>query len=1337
MRIPKIWLILAFSLLSPLLAHAQMGKFYGADAQLSSSYTNQVYLDRDGFIWVPTRNGLNRYDGYQFQLYNKEKYPDMASNYVNCITQDRHGLFYIGMYGAFQTYNGSTFKNVSVKDLRGQVIPVYVTCFVERKSGEVLAGTSGHGLIKVDSPAEAHQLNGDLKEVETINDMIEDRKGLLWIVTAHRGVLVYDGKKVVRRLLGDDAHRFVVRRVCEDRNGVIYIGTFGDGLYRLAGEGFTRVAGTEGKSVISLYCNDSGKLMIGYDGDGVAILDTRTGLMTDNPYYSRSVDLTKAKVASITEDFGGNLWLGMTQKGLFMYPNTFAVFGYMGYKLGPLNTIGQACVLCTLCDSKGRWWIGTDKDGIYQLNPDGKMVRHYNTGVPSIVVTMGEDSQGRIWVGSFQEGCGWIDASGAYHPLPGLQEKGTSAFGFASDRKGNTWIGTLGNGLLRLSSDGQQKFYKMLAQADEDHKANCIANDFISKISLSPDGKRIYAATSMGLSCLDIDKESWTSCFGVNCLLYGNSVRIAKEYGGVVWIGTNDGLYKYDLKTREMKRLTKEDGLSDNSIVSIEQDLKGKLWIGTEHGLNCHDPKTGQTESFFSDNGLQANEFSDGASSITPEGVMLFGGVGGVTWFDPEKIVHNDWKAKVRITSFLINGIPVSTGTKSGSYQVCDTTVIASDRFDLSYRDNSFAIQLSTLTYHNPEHITYLYSINGEEYVRLQPGQNEITFSHLSPGTYRFVVKAERNNQQTQERAFTVVVHHPWWSTWWAYCLYALLIGVLVWYYLRLRNQQEQARLRLQEHIHAEEMGEAKLRFFMNMSHEIRTPMTLIVTPLLSLMKRDKDPERRSVYETIRRNAERILSLINQMMDLRKIDKGMMQMRMQETDLVGFVGELYSLFEHQADARRIHFTYSHADETLPVWIDRKQFDKVIVNILSNAFKFTPVGGQIHIDVAQQDGNARIAISDNGEQIPEDKLQHIFERFYQTTSTVNDSNTGTGIGLDLTRALVELHHGSIEANNLNGKQPKAPGQVIDEGVEFVVTIPLGDDHLKPDEIADDVPEEKLITAELIAEEEEQVPQKPLVASDSSPKIVVAEDDHEIREFLIKELSSDFEVVGCENGREALGKTLKLLPDLVLSDIMMPEMDGNTLCATLKSNPQTNHIPVILLTAKNRDEDQLEGLETGADAYVTKPFNMDILRRTIVNLISTRQHLRLKYGRNDQLEEKVDEIEMKSPDEKLLERVMRVINQNISNSDLSVDSIATEVGISRVHLHRKMKELTGQTPHEFIRRIRLKQAAKLLSAGDINVTEVMYACGFSNAASFSTIFKKYYGMSPREYMQENQK
>ena len=434
---------------------------------------------------------------------------------------------------------------------------------------------------------------------------------------------------------------------------------------------------------------------------------------------------------------------------------------------------------------------------------------------------------------------------------------------------------------------------------------------------------------------------------------------------------------------------------------------------------------------------------------------------------------------------------------------------------------------------------------------------------------------------------------------------------------------------------------------------------------------------------------------------------------------------LSGIFSQQAKSKTIQFEYHYDTDILPVWIDRSNFDKVIVNILSNAFKFTKPGGTVRINLTHDNGHASISFYNDGDKIPEEHLENIFKRFYQLPTVANDRNVGTGIGLDLTRSLVELHHGTIDAHNMeNGV-----------GCEFVVTIPLGNSHLQPDEMISR-PQELTRTDTLLEERYDED-----TASEVNDKlkrrktIVIVEDDDEIRDFLKTEFSTNYDVVTCANGLEGMKEIFTTMPDLVISDIMMPEMDGSVLCSKLKMNPSTDHIPVILLTAKNRDEDQLEGLETGADAYIVKPFNMDILRRTVINLINKVDMLRLKYSRNDLLEEQVDEVQMKSPDEKLLERVMKVINNNIDNSDLSVEYISNEVGISRVHLYRKMKELTGKTPYDFIRNIRLKQAAHLLANNNMNISEVMYACGFNNSASFSTIFKKFYGISPREYMHKH--
>ena len=1315
-------------------ANAQMGKLFDADKQMSSSYTQQIYLDKDGFIWVATRNGLNRYDGYQFRIYKKEGRQDlgMASNYVNCMTQDHNGRFFIGMYGALQIFDGQRFRTVTTYDKEKRKVPCYITCLLERKNGDMLVGTSGHGLLKMKGHREAHQVDGIFAHLNAVQRIMEDRRQHIWLVTDTQGLWRWDGKTITR-FFQEEGLRNNIIDVCEGDNGRVYVATANHGLFRLDGSTPVHIEGTGNRHISVLYFNRRGHLMLGYDGMGLGIYNPQNGRLVDNPYYSREVDLSTAKVYSICEDQNSNVWLGLLQKGIFMQPGHTMGFGYMGPKLGVRNVLGTACITSVTGDSQGWRWTGTDRDGLYVQNEDFQMIKHFKENFPATILGACEDTKGNIWIGSFREGCGWIDRKSlTYHPFKLPQGPDVSIFDVICDRQGRLWMATMGYGLLRVDPEsGSVKAYLQHAKAPDDRKLNSLVNDYLSQLSLSPDGKRIYVSTTMGVCALDIETENWISTFGENCLIYGNAARIAREFDGTLYIGTNDGLICYDLERRKTKRLAIESGLADNGIASIEQDKTGRLWIGTDHGLCCLNPKTGKTNNFFVDNGLQSNEFSDGASWASPTGYLVFAGLGGVTWFNPADVRERQWKADVKLTGFTVNGEPVSKGTMSGVWQVTDTTIIASNRFVLSSSDNTFAVQLSTLTYDNPEHIVYCYRINKEEWVRMPPGVNEITFSHMQPGSYNFCVVAEQNGIPTPERCFEVIIHAPWYRTTFAYLIYILIVLALFLQYRQRRHRKEQDNLRLQQHIHAEEMADAKLRFFMNISHEIRTPMTLIVAPLQSLIKQDDDPHRRGVYETIRRNAERILGLINQMMDLRKIDKGQMQLHMRDTNLVSFINDIYTLFAQQAKNKNILFHFDCDQERIMAWIDRGNFDKIIINILSNAFKFTPTGGEIRITLTTNEKEASISIFDNGEKIPEDKLERIFERFYQTPSSANDRNIGTGIGLDLTRSLVELHHGSIEARN-NADGP---------GCEFTVTIPLGNEHLTPEEmVTNEVEEEE--TTESIIEEEMQQEEEEVATSTDLPKvgrrqkIVVVEDDSEIRSYLTEALSEDYDITDCSNGKEGLAAVLKTMPDLVISDIMMPEMDGTTLCSKIKTNNATNHIPVILLTAKSREEDQLEGLETGADAYIVKPFNMDILRRTIVNLIHSHHTLQLKFGRNDQLEELVEDIKMKSPDEKLLERVMTAINHNLNNADLSVDRIADEVGISRVHLHRKMKELTGQTPHDFIRNIRMKKAASLLSAGDMNVSEVMYACGFSNAASFSTVFKKMYGMSPREYMNEHQ-
>ena len=672
---------------------------------------------------------------------------------------------------------------------------------------------------------------------------------------------------------------------------------------------------------------------------------------------------------------------------------------------------------------------------------------------------------------------------------------------------------------------------------------------------------------------------------------------------------------------------------------------------------------------------------------------------------------------------------------KSGRYDIVTTSVTNSDKFHLSHKDNSFSIELSAMEFYSPERISYSYTFNSNTWVNLQSGVNRISFSELTPGIYHFQVKARDYNSYSEIKKLTIIISPPWYVSWWAktrYCLTAVIITIFIIVQIR---QRYRARQEMLEHIHAEQLNEAKLQFFINISHEIRTPMSLIISPLQKLMATDYDTERQQSYNIIYRNAERLLRLVNQLMDIRKIDKGQMQLKFQETDIVSFIQDLHYTFAYQANTKHIKLDFHSEVKELKAWIDPKNFDKVILNILSNAFKFTPENGNIQIRLCTgNDPNAaekalsryfEISIEDDGIGINETELERIFDRFYQIRNSQNNSNIGTGIGLHLTRSLVELHHGSITVENNQGTP----------GCRFIVRLPLGKEHLKPEEIDNSAVKQDSVHITTALPTTPLIETSPKTHSKSKYRVLIVEDDDEIRRYICQELGRDFHMQECRNGKEAFTYILKKTPDLIISDIMMPEMDGMTLCSKVKQNINTNHIPVILLTAKSREEDNLEGLSIGADAYITKPFSIEILRQSTFNLIKSRERLRNNFQGNQTQKERMQELEIESPDERLLDRIMKVINDNIANPELNVEMVAETVGISRVHLHRKLKELTNQSTRDLIRNLRLKQAATLLAKKRQSINEVAALTGFTNVAYFSTAFKELYRMTPTAYMEQN--
>ena len=605
-------------------------------------------------------------------------------------------------------------------------------------------------------------------------------------------------------------------------------------------------------------------------------------------------------------------------------------------------------------------------------------------------------------------------------------------------------------------------------------------------------------------------------------------------------------------------------------------------------------------------------------------------------------------------------------------------------------------------------------------------------------------MRALSHGNLSEIRTVKILITPPWYEMWWAYCIYVFLLGLLVLGIVNYILSRMRHRREIMKREHAEQLNEAKLQFFINISHEIRTPMTLIINPLEKLLAEKKGGEVQKTYLMIYRNAQRILRLINQLMDIRKLDKGQMFMKFRETDMVGFIDDVMLTFGYMAQKKKIRFSFEHAMPQLKVWVDMNNFDKILMNIFSNAFKYTPEQGEITVTLSTgRDATRRdplkeyfeITVTDSGIGLDREKIERIFERFYQIDNDVTKSNFGTGIGLHLSRSLVELHHGIILAEN----REDAPGS------RFVIRIPLGSAHLRTDELEDVeaiiTPHAMLVKPEKTDlegafEEEEDEESKKAAKAKNRMRILIVEDEEEILSYLKEELEGDYRIMTRKNGREAYDTILADTPDLVISDIMMPEMDGLSLCRKIKQNTNVNHVPVILLTAKSKPEDTMEGMATGADAYMVKPFNTELLKSTIANLIANRKLLKSKFSGAQQQEDKVQKLSMKSADEILMSKIMKVINENLSNPDLNVEMLAANVGLSRVHVHRKLKELTNLSARDFIKNIRLQQAAALLKEKKLTVSEVAYATGYTNLSHFSSSFKEVHGMSPKEYMLAHQ-
>lgn len=860
------------------------------------------------------------------------------------------------------------------------------------------------------------------------------------------------------------------------------------------------------------------------------------------------------------------------------------------------------------------------------------------------------------------------------------------------DGNGHYYISSPGSGLAVY--DSRNRSIHIFSMEDEGKRLGKLCNDWINEMYIDRQGL-LWLCTSNGVSCFDTKtgsflSQGWESLFGGEICL-----AVSPFDRDRIVIGTAVNLYLYD-RTKKISVFPNSEQLVDKAVRAIVLDNSGDLWISTMNGIWQYDHHTGNFVGHISGSGLTSREYNSLQAFHTADDNIVFGTPYGVTVFRPSDVRKAvTTNGQVFLTSVVIGGR--ETGCTLDHYY------IAND-------EKTFSMSFSLLDYRNTDNIIFQYRINGSGWTDAENYSNTISFNRMRYGSYIIEVRALSNGQPLKGiKKIKVTVEAPWYLTTLAFIIYGLALAAVVFtllvYYNRRKNR---------------ELEEAKMRFLINTTHDIRSPLTLIMGPLKKLKGRITDAESQQDIETIDRNANRLLTLVNQILDKRKIDKQQLQLHCRETDLVGYVSNIVSLYQFNAKERGITFTYNHPEGKVMAWIDRSQFDKVVANLLSNAFKYTPDGGEITVSLNSTPsslksglkGEATVVVTDSGFGIASASVKKIFDRFYQDENSRKLHVGGTGIGLSLCRALTLMHGGTITAGN------RTDGR---GGAVFTVTLPLGNSHLKPEQIEKE-PECK-------AGDEKRA------QATRNFHVMVVDDDTEVSHYIKQELGGWYHIEIFGNGKEALQALLTKPYDIVVSDVVMPEMDGITLLKNIKRNSNISDIPVILLTSQSEVADRLEGLRRGADAYIAKPFNMDELHVTIDNLVDNVRRLRGKFSGAQQQADKMEDIEVEGNDEELMKRVMESVNKHLDDPDFNVEKLCEDIAVSRTQLHRKMKKLTGISAGDFIRNLRIEQAAKLIREGKITVTQVAYAVGFNNASHFATVFKKHFGMTPTEYANQN--
>ncbi len=1267
-------------------SYANSGRLYTSN-DMSSSLIRCIIQDKYGFIWVGTNYGLNRFDGYKFSTYlcNPADTTTIQDNdIVKLYPYSKEFLFVATNRGLYKySYLTNSFQHIVLEKKDEKI---RISSLIEDGKHNLLIGTAGYGAYRLDmTTGKVTRLSR--KSANSVDDFFAmlffDDEGYLWQAN-HTKVLrkyKYNGKSIKLVSVYEPKGLFSVCKLyAADKKGFFVAHVGGIMRYDYASHRFSRYdfdfSAHQGAGYISAVTLDKyGNLWLGTSGDGTFKIPHGSRKAYRVELNNQSFIFDNAHISDLLIDRDGNQWYGCYMKGLFLSNNDKNVFHPVS--LDELGA-GMETISSVVGVADGLMLFVVKNHGLYLL--DEKTGNTKLLQSPAGPIKVYSDFRKNVYVYG-RDGIYEYDWKHQTYRLL-LPANGLSLDYMQVDAAGNIYFTSQGNGLY-VWNRKSGKMTQYLMDDKRPHKTIC--NNWISEIRLDSRGW-LWCATANGVSCMDT-KTGYFDIILSRPLLEGKSCYSTLELSdGKIAIATEMGLYLYDRKKQQTTPWPHSESISGLRIYSLKKDVKGNLWMSTAQGIWCYDSKAKSFFSFEKGNGLLTKEYLAGVVGSTSDGVICYGNSEGLTYFQPSEVKdYNEKTSAIYLSGVLLDG-------KMAPF-IGDNLSVPSDF-------KSIVLSFSQLDYQSVGNIVFQYRINGGKWISNAAGDNSFNFTGLSYGHYRIEVRTYCNGKySTYKKVINLDVLAPWFLTVWAKLLYLFLIlgltAAAIIVYLRKKKR---------------DLEEAKMQFLINATHDIRSPLTLIMEPLKKLKERLGNAEEyQADIDTIDRNAQRLLTLVNQILDKRRLDKHQMNLSCRETNLVEFSQGLVSLFTYNANLRGINIRLEMPETPVNAWIDRNKLDKAIANLLSNAFKYTPNGGEIIFRIEKQDKKVLLYVIDSGKGLGKnDDAKTLFERFYQGKNSADMHLGGSGIGLNLCRSIVRLHGGDVTARN------REDGT---SGACFIIELPLGKEHLKDSQINSDY---------VVNGKKQQ-----RGAASRNSKILLVDDDIEICRYLKSELSDWYRFVICNNGKEALKQLLSGDFDLVVSDVVMPEMDGITLLRNIKGNANISHVPVIMLTSKSEISDRLEGIKLGADAYLAKPFSLEELHLTIDNLIDNVRRLKGKFSGALKQDDKVEKIEVKGYDEELMERIMKVVNENLSDSDFNVEKMCDEVGVSRTQLHRKLKEMTGVPTSEFLRNIRLNEAARLIREHKINITQVSYMVGFANNSHFSTAFKKYFGMSPTEY------